>query len=1113
MVDSSDFPKSMLTTPSKISMAMLDSLEASLDDTQTIPNAMNGLCILWASASGVFSSIVNMHDSEYATLYPRRALTPKQLYPHLSQYDYVHLQSEPASLTMAFGIVKSQILANAVDVDDTYAEIHIPKTSFFKIGPVQMSLYHDIIIRVNKNTESISVLYDTTEDSPFETLDSNMMDQPPTTYRQNMQDYLLFGFRCYQVVRNTYSKTVTSQEGYSWQFAYSNNYFAALVYYIAADGSRVEIQQSFDKQYYDTNVATALIDLDNVNNLVTVTIPQIYLEKNLVTSKIVVEIYSTYGAMAYNIPVADAADVKASFDSASSPYAAPLARLSEYILYPLESTLVGGSSAKSFDVMKDGVVNQTFYDRIPITPEELAAKAQASGYDLTLIEDDITNRTYFASNSLNDSDGTLLPVLAGSILLANDSLAGDPKTILTHTDGSIVILPTTIFSLGQTGSVCTPVPDTQIGYLGSLTKENLIAEMNNTTYLRQPFHISLIPDKVYPIARPYNLLAPTITALKYVKENEASDAQMTVTSANIKHLLNGTGGYTLLFAVTLTDSLKSADPSTLQLILSFTTSTGSSAFAVGTVVSQTDAGNLIFSVTLNTTYHIDTSDNITLNLTDSNGQDTAAQVNLSSTANILLMMPNTNNVADDNTILPNVPNVLRSLLCVAMQSATITLGVNMEKSIYSAVNTSWGNDVYKTYTSAVYLTATAIQYQRDANNNIVVRPVKNADGSLGLDYVPIYAVGDELKSESDITTTLSVPGVAVQNTITVKDPTGVLKGMLVTCPGIPYGITVSDIDGSVITLSSALTVAVAQGSTVIFSNKKLSISTTSDQDSTALNTLTVANTGGIYIGQNVYGFDVPVGATVASIVDQTHITMSIPATTAIKSGTLLTLLNKTAPGQILHAVGDNVLDDLGNPIIVKDRQNQYRIPAILFDGRLYESAGVSDQSITSNIPTLLNDYASGISTINFGFAEQRAVYYQPNRTIGTADFDTGNGVITNIGLEMGLIAEFYLPESIYANETVRTAIKNLTATEFSNILSNDVISVFDLAQTLKTKLGDQITGVALSGLNGEDSLRVCSLTESGCKPSVRKILYVRDDGVIDRKPDITFSFLSSSDGK
>ena len=1112
MTDSSDFPKSMLTTPSKVSLAMLDVLEASLDDTQTIPNAMNGLCILWASASGVFSSIVNSLDSDYATLYPKRALTPAQLYPHLSKYDYVNLAATPASMTMAFGIVKSQILANAVDVDDVYAEIHIPKTSFFNVGPIQVSLYHDIIIRVNKNTQSISVLYDTSETSPFETLDSNMMEQKPTSFRRNMQDYLLFGFKVYQFTRDTYNKSVTSLEGYSWEFSFNNNFFAALVFSVGADGTRTPLEIGYDQQYYDVNTPTAILALDNVANTITVTIPQIYLEKNLVSSKISVEVYSTYGQMAYNIPLADAADVKASFDSSGDAYAAPLAKLSEYILHPLESTLVGGSSPKTFSQMKDGVVNQTFYDRIPITPEELAAKAAASGYGLALIVDDITNRTYFASNTLDDSDGTLLPVLSGSILLSGDSLNNDPSSILKFTDGSILILPTTVFQLGQTGSVCTPLSDSQVSYLSSLTKENLVSEMNSTTYLRQPFYLSLIPDPVYPIARPYNLLAPTANSLVYVKENEASDSQMTVTSVSIKHLMDGTGGYQILFAVSLTDSLKSVDTSTLQLVLSLPTSTNAYAYAVGTVVATTDANNVIFSVKLNTTYHIDTSDNITLNLTDWNGLDTAAQVNLSSVANILLMLPNDNNISNDNTILPNIPTVLKDQLCVAMQSVTLTLGTNMEKSIYSAVNTTWGNDVYKTYDTNVYLTVTQALYQRDASNNIVVRPVQNADGSLGLDYVEIYAAGEELKVDGDITTTLSAIGVAVQNTITVNDSTGVLAGMLVTCPGIAYGITVKSVAGNVITLSAALGVAVSNGATVIFSNKTMSTSTTADQSADALDTLAVGSTGGIYVGQSVYGFDVAAGATVVSIVDQTTIKVSVASTTAVKSGTLLTFLNKTAPGQILHAAGDNVLDDTGAPIIIKDRQNQYRIPAILFDGRIYESGGVSDQALVASIPTLLNDYASGISTINFGFAEQRDVYYQPNRTIGTANFDIGNGVIENIGLSMGLAAEFYLPESIYANDSIKSAIQTLTASEFSTILSNDIISVFDLAKSLQTKLGEQITGVALSGLNGEDDLRVCALSDAGCKPSVRKILYIRDDGVIDRKPDITYAFLASPDG-
>lgn len=1113
MVDSSDFPKDILRSPSKIALAMTNALEATLDDGSTIPNAMNGLTISWASAAGVFSSIVNMLDNDYSTLYPKRALLPEHLYPHLSQYDYIQLQSTPASLTMAFAIRKDELIAGAEPYDDVYNAIIIPRTMALSIGPIQVSMFYDIIIRVNKVTNVISVLYDTTEDSPFMTLDSNMMAYPPVEMRQNFLDFIQFGFNVYQFTRTPYLKTLSSQEGFCYNFPYSDNFYAVRVFSVGVDGTLTELTQCYDSRYYDTTTPTAVISLDNVNNKVRVVIPQIYLENNQVSSQIKVEVYSTLGAVNYNIPLGDAGNVKANFDPKSSTYAAPLEKLSSWRLYPMQQTLVGGSSPKTFDQMKDGVVNQTFYTRIPITQAELNALAKNSGYSLTESIDDITNRTYFATRALYDSDNTLLPVLVGSIVLQDDSLEGNPSTILIHRDQSLMILPTTVFALGATGSTCTPVKDETLNYLASLEKDLLIQEMNNTTYLRQPFHIALTTDKVYPIARPYNLLSPSATQLTYLKENETSDEQMSVTAVNVVHLADGTGGYAIKFSTTLTDSLKSVDPSTLQICMTLPTTTNTRVYLTGNVTETTTAGNVIFTIKLPTNYHIDVSDNITLTMLDWNGAETAALVGLSSTANILLMVPKNNITSEDqdNEILPNIPSPIRTMLCVAMQSMTLTLGVNMDKLIYSAVNTTWGNDVYKTYLENVYQTADSVVYQRNKSNQLVTRIITNTSGVKSLDYVTLYKEGDPLVSENDISTTVSGTidqGISVLN---VTNPAGILVGMMATASGIPYGITVKDITGNTVTLSGKVTGTVLDGSAIIFSNKTLILSLPSDQGND-LTRLPVGQTGGIYVGQSVYGFDIPAGTTVASIQDTQTIVLSHAATTTIKSGTIITFINKTAPGIAIHKQGDNVVDNLGQPILIKDRQNIYSIPAILFDGRLYESANVSDQQLVAELPHRLNDYAAGISAINMDFAEQRDVFYRPSRTIGTASFNTGNGVTAHISLSVGLNVTFYLPESLYANDTIRNALKTTTLTQFSSILGNKIISTFDLGKNLKAVLGDNITGVVVSGLNGDENLMVTSLEDTSCNVSVRKILYIRDDGVIDRKPDINFTFLSSTDG-
>lgn len=1110
MFDSSTFPSDILANPTKVVRAVIQAMENAMGGDLTIPDVNNGMVIQLGAATGIFASIAQELDTNYSFYYGKRAQTPAQLYPKLSQFDYVNLTAGPASMPFVFEMQKEYIIANAVSFDDNYNIIEIPVNTSFTVGSITFSTYYPIIIYVNKNTDVITAVYDTSKTNPLYTLESNMLYAPLTEYTQDGINRVRLTFEMFQFTRTSNTTTVTTEEGFNKSFSYNDQFYAVRVYSVDTSGNSTELEISLSSMYYDISTPTAIITIDNVNNEVTVTVPQIYFTSGSVSSQILVEVYSTKGSIDYTIPISDAVNgVTANFAVSSSKYAAGLSQMSIYTLYALNEVLVGGSDAMTFAEMKKAIVNQELYDRIPISLNELDAAGAKLGYKIQRYVDSLTDRIFFASSTLTDSNDNTVPVVTGSILIAGDSLTGDPSTILAQTDGSITILPTTLFTLNSSNNLCVPVKDSAIAALTAMTTTNRIAALNTTQYLRQPFHICLSTDDTSPSARTYNLANPSMTSLVFVRENIHSSPQMSITNVQLQALENGTGGFVMRMAVTMTSNMVSVDPSKIKIVLSTQSKSDSVYTLEATYVSTNDSG-MIYDINFGTNYLIDTDDYINVIMTNASGTLSWALLPLNPVFDVRLMVDQSvfPSIAQDTELTSTLNFTATNYLQIARQTLTVSFGTNMSSMIYSAVDTSWGGTSYKTYDTDVYSTVTSNIYQRDSTGKLETR----VDSSGNLEpLIILYAIGDRYVSEGVITTTLSSQATAGDLIIHVVSATGVLIGQPVVIPGQTTATYVKSLNGTAITLTAAVDVSSSAGTGVSFTNARVSIRTTVAQSAVGI-TVPLADTTNIFVGMSIYGYNVPTGATVASVIDNTSITMSLASTTLITAGTLLTFINKTAPGIIQYSAGSVVMDANGNPTVLASAANQYRIPAIMFDGRLYESEDSSDVTLVKNMSSRLASFAEGTTNLKLGLAEQQQVFYRPTRTIGSATFGIGNGKTKYLPLALSFTVILTVPTAVYANSATKSALSDLVISTINTAVKETIISCAGIASAITTALGSSVTGVNVSGINNDSSLVIIALQDTDAVCSVEGILVENTNGTISRNPNITITFVESPDG-
>ncbi len=1115
MVDSNTFTEAMLSNPNLITESVIRSMQNSgtSDNPISIDDPNNGFVMMLLAQSYLFSNFSKKIDNTLAYLYPTRSRSAAQLYPHLSKFDYVQLMAQPAVLPFMFVMGKQWIIDNSVDFSSNYKKLVIPSTSYFLMGGIQYSMYYPIEILVNKTTGSISAYYDTSVKDSLNTLNTNQLIDVQE-YTQNGIDLFRIVFNMYQFSVKTETYVATPDEGFTKTIPYVDKFYVVKVYYINSDLSQTELEYSLSDMYYDYQAPTAVIDILSDVSQLKITIPKIYFDNNLITQNIVVKIYTTKGSVSYNVSAAEVQGLTAYFDPKSSSYAAPFDKSPTWSIIPTQSTVVGGSDPMSFKEIRKAFVSQGLYNRVAITNNELIEAGARYGFKITKVVDDLTERVFYAANTLKDANGIVIPVFAGSILLKGNSLLDDTSSIINHSDNYHTVLPTTLFKLPNDGTTVIPLTDAERTYIQNLTSTDRVEELNTGKYLRQPYHITLHTVSKSPKSNVYNLMTPEAKYLSFVSENSNSAPQMSALKVSISHQNHGTGGYLVSIFSQKSSNIADGDLSNYQFILICKDIYGDKSYLSCNYVGSSNGIDL-WQAVISTSYHINLNNNITVIMNDDSGVSNFTDIKLEQPFSILSCFTSSFNtsVTPDTRLNSLLPTVLKdSLTVMSEQTVTMTLGKNLSSTIYSAVNTTWGNAVYQTAEEDVFFTTPSTIFLED-ENGLVLRYNSTLDK---IETIKVYDAGDVVSSELDISTVLSSvanpPSSGTTTRLYVNDTRGVLVGMPIRGLNISVGSKVIGVDSISVTIDSLITASIPAGSVITVTNQRLNRTVTANQSSAGA-TITINDNSNVIVGMSAFGFGITYGTTVAEILSSNRIRLSVPTTEAIQSNTKIVFINKTAKGTLKTAKGAIVTDSSNNPIVVEEASNQYRIPSILFDGRLFESTDPTDIDTINNVYPVIDNYIDQVVNIDAGLLEGNQLFYIPLRSMGYGDFGIGNGQKKTLRLELSFSVNVFVSQAVYNDIRLTDTMKKTIINIINSEIQNDIISISDITDVIKQTLDTNVIGVEMGGINGDDTLRLIFPLNTDVSPSVEYKLVINPDRTISREPNITIEFIPSSISK
>jgi hypothetical protein len=596
--------------PASIQKAALSMLKEISNGSIEIVDPTNPFVFLMEASAVMTAASVAQNEANTRKQYAFAAQNSEDLYPHMSDKDYVDRFAIPTSVDIMMFFDKQELINSLVtDPDTGIKKVVIPRNTTFTVAETTFSIQYPIEIRQMAHG-GLQVVWDVSQTSPLKTLSTNVIDWRVAKL-VDASDKIAFKVRTDQFSIVSRTGALNLSTSFSTDIDLTDDYYFTRVWGKLADGTYKEITTTHTDAVYDALSPTAVLKV--VDKRVTVKIPQIYLTTGQIPLSIRIDVYQTKGDIRMPLlnypPTAWVAKFLALDTNDATVYTAPLSAM-RTILIASDGTASGGASALAFTDLRDRVIrNAVGAVDLPITNVQILSKLNRAGYTVVKNIDNITNRTFLAARSVpNPTNPELITAASAGIVTLSTKLA---QIVLQNTvvdNGDIItIKPETLYR--SVSGVLQLVPDTDVAALLSLPADQRALAVTIGKYYYSPFHYVLDTTLDQFAVRAYYLNGPTIPAKSFIGENDTTGLQV---STGQYEVIRTTTGYKLQVITTSSKAYQDLDDADCTAQLGFTPKGETSmAYVQGVQVAKTN-GERIYEFDLTTNYRINSHDQIFL---------------------------------------------------------------------------------------------------------------------------------------------------------------------------------------------------------------------------------------------------------------------------------------------------------------------------------------------------------------------------------------------------------------------------------------------------------------------------------------------------------------------
>lgn len=686
--------------PTAIKRKSLEILEQALDGELGIVDPSNPFVfLLEASAANTANAIVKS-QSEVLKQYRGLATNEEELLIHMADADHKDRFSKPASHHVVYIVNKAQLVNNAVlDGLNNFKKAIIPKDTVWKVG--EYSFYHHfpIVIDISPG-EDIVAYFDTSVTTPLSSPNDNVVQTREIIF--DNQPSIMFTIPVDQLGFSSTTYPITKGSGFKTSIPVTDKFYYARVYHTTDSKTWNEFTTTYTREAYDVNKPTVILSV--TDGVLNVNLPQIYITKGLVGTRVRVDVYTTKGVVSLDLGEFIANQWGVDWNDPSDQAKDYRDAITNAFTFNVSSygRMEGGHNGLTFDEIREA----TFYGLdgklSAVTDAELENQLSKRGYSLTVQKDNVADRVYVATNKLPSVNTATLSSLPGTICsdIFYDVTRGDLPDHVINNGDRVTIKSKSLF--GETSNGVELLSSETKDGLDSLDKFNLVDVLNEGRYFYNPFHYVLDASNGLFSTRVYHLDNSSVYSRIYSRSN--LDLGYTFIPSDFSLQLNGEK-----YELSVTTE-NTADLTGSSAVIVFKDSSGqkfylkSEQVIVGSDVSR-------FNFTFETTLDINSNDEITvINMLNNNGEPEPVSVNLDSQFDLIFITDTIDNTASPfDSLLPD--NVQQEVFSAVSQCL---IGVSLGKALEPLYTRSrailspeeyevYADDVHETYKSDVLL--------------------------------------------------------------------------------------------------------------------------------------------------------------------------------------------------------------------------------------------------------------------------------------------------------------------------------------------------------------------------------------------------------------------------
>jgi hypothetical protein len=733
-----DLNKKILNNPLIIQQLIISDFEQRLNNNFTIADPNNTFALLLEYTSTLIANAVSQEENKLSKIYPNRSISFDDLWPHMSDYDYVNFFSTPATTNIHLILSKDYLAENAVPFNQYYRKVVIPRNTIFTIGDLKFGLYYPIELRLNTETGRFIALFDTSVTNPLYKLSTNVLNIAERKF-DNMNlliiDVPLYQFECFNL-----SGEIIPNVGFNQTYKINSGKFYAIRIFNENRtlNTTIELRQTLAEYVYDPYYVTAKIKINPDENSVNIIIPRIYLMDGRIAGKINIELYTTQGAINVDFTNIDMKTIKVDYQLKLTPnkYSDILIYNPTEIVELQEGVINGGSNGKTFEEARDLIINHGEHKDVLINQIDVQTYFAEQQFRIKKEKDNITDRIYYCYKNILDTQNSIIPTTSSNIKITNTSPT-EIKSILKQIDDTLTIFPETLYRYNDMEQCCYPVTNTEIDELTLKTKSELVDIYNKNIYTRCPFHILFIPHNKYPEAVAFNLWDPTCESVWFTAAHNEVASQMVIKGGKPFHLLGGTGGWEVQLILTKVGDLIDI-PEEDILILATTKTIDGNIITFPVEYLRNSEPDTIYKFNIKSTYQLTKDENIAVFYDTS--LLTTQLIPLTSTFNIICMVkkqyyPYIQNMYDITDTIINT-SITDQYLGLSKHEIILNLGHELSTVLHFNVDIRWSPKEYETYEMDIPLVYPNDVFDSYVENNTI-------------HVHKLYNKGDQIKDDQD----------------------------------------------------------------------------------------------------------------------------------------------------------------------------------------------------------------------------------------------------------------------------------------------------------------------------------------------------------------------------